>query len=119
MKPSGPSYSSWPERDDPPRPRSHARGALAPGPIVRRQPVDELAEILGDRTLRALQEGRAVLRIWRRTVPQNWWVEGPRGRVYWHSAEGYPRPSLRRFTAGRPSYRGDLTTHRLKKNERP
>lgn len=56
----------------------------------------DLVAIVGGRAVRALR-GRALLHIWRRTTPHNWWIQGPRGGMYWHSGEPRRLPPLNLF----------------------
>ena len=97
-----------------------------------REPTDaqliKLAGVIGEDALEALQGGRAVLRIWRRTNPHNWYVEDSQGDMPWHSAEGADRhlPDLRCFELveespdtisasfpGRDAGRPERSTYRL------
>jgi len=59
-----------------------------------------LRKIIGEKAYRALKRG-AVLKIWRNSTPHNWWIEGKRGKMYWHSeSEGpnrFSRPPLKFF----------------------
>lgn len=47
----------------------------------------KLRNLIGSQALRRLKAGKAVLKIWRQSSPHNWFVEGPRGAMYWHSEE--------------------------------
>lgn len=57
----------------------------------------ELRSILGAKAVKLLQTGKAVFQIWRRSSPHNWWVEGLRGAMYWHSQDEEPSPHLHTF----------------------
>jgi len=61
-----------------------------------------LKKVVGRSAWRALRERGAFLKIWRNSTPHNWWVEGKRGKMYWHSDSSgpkqYERPPLRFFT---------------------
>jgi hypothetical protein len=57
-----------------------------------------LRKLIGNDAYRALKERGASLKIWRNSSPHNWWVEGRRGKTYWHSGEGwFDRPNLKLF----------------------
>jgi hypothetical protein len=55
-----------------------------------------LREIVGEEAYRALRRG-ALLTIWRRSSPHNWYIETRRGGMLWHSAPRSPLPNLRDF----------------------
>lgn len=60
---------------------------------------DELKRLkntIGIQAYRCLTKNGGVLKIWRNSSPHNWWVEGKRGKMYWHSS-GYSRPNLKLF----------------------
>ena len=100
---------------------------------LREHYLRELRKILGTGTVRSLQAGTAVFKVWRRTTPHNWWVENQKGEYVWHSGErGTPRPDLwrlfdlvedspNRIITGHPEIIGsdenapEESTYRLKK----
>lgn len=55
----------------------------------------KLRKIIGVGAVRSLQSG-ALLRIWRRSTPHNWWINSKQGKLVWHS-EGRNYPDLRMF----------------------
>lgn len=56
----------------------------------------QLKEHMGLDAYRALRRG-AVLRVWRRSSPHNWYVENKRGKMLWHSTGWGDRPNLSMF----------------------
>lgn len=56
----------------------------------------ELKKLIGPSAYRCLAKNGGVLKIWRNSSPHNWWIEGKRGKIHWHSS-GYSRPGLKLF----------------------
>lgn len=60
----------------------------------------KLKDLIGESAYRALKTRNAMLHIWRNSSPHNWWVEGSRGSMLWHSdTESWssPKPDLKLF----------------------
>lgn len=58
---------------------------------------NELKRVIGYKAYNALLKHKATLRIWRNSTPHNWWVQGKRGKYYWHSERGKSLPPLSLF----------------------
>lgn len=61
---------------------------------------NNLEQIVGKEAFSALRSGKAVLIIWRRSSPHNWYIEEIHSKkTLWHSGEEYPRmlPNLSLF----------------------
>lgn len=60
------------------------------------QQAARLRELVGASAFNALRRG-VPLQCWRRTTPYNWFIEGSRGAMYWHSGEDRRHPDLGMF----------------------
>lgn len=59
--------------------------------------IQTLRGLVGDRAMRALRRG-VPLQCWRRTTPYNWFIEGKRSGLLWHSDDRDRRiPNLALF----------------------
>ncbi len=56
----------------------------------------QLKERVGLDAYRALRRG-AILHVWRRSSPHNWWVENKKGDMLWHSTGWGDRPNPNMF----------------------
>lgn len=61
--------------------------------------MEALKTLVGNYAFKRLLEHKAILNIWHRSSPSNWWV-GNAGRHcvhLWHSEPGYKKPDLKLF----------------------
>lgn len=56
----------------------------------------QLKRHVGLNAYRALRRG-AILHVWRRSSPHNWWIENKRGEMLWHSDGWGDRPDTSIF----------------------
>lgn len=47
--------------------------------------MNDLINLFGEKNVKKLKNGTAILKIWRRTTPHNYWLEDKKGKMLWHS----------------------------------
>ena len=54
-----------------------------------------LSSVVGKKGIKALKEG-GVMKVWKNSVPSNWWIEDKNGKDVWH-LDGFLGPGTLAF----------------------